>query len=534
MYLELVSLEDAERVFDRATVDANSAVWGLMMRAYLNESMDLHVFELFRMMKELGHELGHPCIAVCLAGACGDVDAAREGRSIHGFCLKKNWLDGNMYVRTSILDMYAKSGFVDFAERLFDEMTTKDVVAWSTMVCGLAQNGRAYNSLRTFRDMLEESVVPNEVTIASVLFACAHMGALRQGKSVHGYMVRFNIELDVVIYTSLLDMYSKCGLVDLAYRVFDMMPERNVYSWSAMIAGFGMHGMCSRALALFDRMRSEGFVPNSVTFVSVLSACAQSGRVQEGRGYFESMTRDYNIIPTSEHFACMVDLLGRAGLIEEAESLIEQMPVKPHPRVLGALLGACKIHKKVALAERVANKLFTLEPDQPGIHVLLSNIYASAEMWEMVKKIREVMNEKRLHKTVGYSSIEVDRRVYIFSVMTKSSSWDKGIAEVWCVLSHKMKELGYTPDLSSMFHDENDEAKEETLCGHSEKLAIAFGLLNIGEGMPLRIMKNLRVCGDCHTAIKFVSIITKREIILRDSKRFHHVKDGVCSCGDYW
>nr|UPT49028.1 pentatricopeptide repeat protein AaPPR1399 [Agave angustifolia] len=430
--------------------------------------------------------------------------------------------------------MYVKSGFIDFAERLFDEMTTKDVVVWSTMVSGLAQSGRAYQSLGTFREMLEESVAPNKVTIASVLFACAHMGSLQQGKSVHGYMIRLEFELDVVTYTSLLDMYSKCGLVDLAYKVFSVMPERNVHSWSAMVAGFGTHGMCSRALALFDRMRAESIVPNSVTFVSVLSACSHSGRVQEGRYYFKSMTKDYKITPSSEHLSCMVDLLGRAGLIEEAESLIEQMPVEPHPSVWGALLGDCKIHKKVALPERVANKLFVVKPDQPSAYVLLSNIYAAAEMWEMVKKTREVMNKRGLKKTAGFSSIEVNKRVYIFTMMDKSCSWDKRIAEVWRVLRDRMKMLGYTPDLSSILHDIDDEAKEEMLCGHSEKLAIAFGLLNTRDGMPLRITKNLRVCSDCHTASKFVSLVTKREIIMRDSKRFHHVKDGVCSCGDYW
>lgn len=533
MYLELGSLTSAERVFHRATFDADSTVWALMMKAYLKESMEIQVFDLFHRMKELGHELG-PCIAVCLAGACGNVGAAREGRSIHGFCLKRNWLDSNVYLQTSLLDMYAKSGFIDFAERMFDEMTVKDVIAWSSMISGLAQSGRAYQSLRTFQNMLRESVEPNKVTIASVLFACANMGASRQGKSVHGYMIRWGFELDVVTYTSLLDMYSKCGMLDLAYKVFSIMPERNVYSWSAMIAGFGMHGMCSRALALFDRMKVDGVMPNSITFVSVLSACSHSGRVREGRDFFESMTKDYKIIPTSEHFSCMVDLLGRAGLIEEAEYLIEQMPVEPHPSVWGALLGACRIHKKVALAERVANKLFVMEPDQPGTHVLLSNIYAAAEMWEMVKKTRELMNGKGLRKTVGFSSIEVGKKVYIFSVVDKSSFHDGRIMQLWSMLRDQMKLLGYTPDLASMLHDVDDETKEDMLCGHSEKLAIAFGLLNTGDGMPLRITKNLRVCADCHTASKYVSIIMKREIIMRDSKRFHHVKDGICSCGDYW
>ncbi|XP_072993556.1 LOW QUALITY PROTEIN: pentatricopeptide repeat-containing protein At1g06140, mitochondrial-like [Typha latifolia] len=531
MYLELGSLEDVERVFDQVFV-ANSAAWGLLMKGYLRESKDANVFDAFMRMKELRVRLD-PCAAVCLAQACGNICAAREGQAIHGFCIKLNFLDYSIYLQTSLVDMYGKSGFVDFAYRLFYQMPFKDVVSWSSMVSGLAQCGRGYEALRVFRNMLQESTMPNEVTFASVLLACSQLGALLQGKSVHGYMVRKNVELDVVTNTALVDMYAKCGTPSLAYSVFNLMPKKNVFSWSAMIGGFGMHGMCSRALFLFNKMKSENLKPNSVTFVSVLSACSHSGRVNEGRHYFESMTKDYNISPTNEHYSCMVDLLGRAGLIQEAQSLIKEMQVEPSSSVWGALLSACRLHKQVELAEQVAKKLFVLEPDQPGAHVLLSNIYAAAEMWEMVKKTREVMNKRRLQKTFGFSTIEVDKRVYIFNVMDKRKL-DTKILELWCVLSSRMKELGYVPDLSFKLHDIDDEAKEEMLLWHSEKLAMAFGLLRSKEGMPLRITKNLRVCGDCHTASKFISLITKRELIMRDSRRFHNVKDGVCSCGDYW
>lgn len=532
MYLEFGSLEDAEKVFDRVPVGI-SPVWGLMMKGYLRESMEVQVFGLFDRMKELGIGLD-PCSAVCLARACGNVGAAKEGRVIHGLCIKKKFWDSNIYLQTSLVDMYGKSGFRDFARTLFDEMPHKDVVSWSSMIAGLAQCGRAHESLLVFRDMLGNLIVPNEVTLASVFLACSHLGALQQGKSVHAYMIRNEVELDVVTNTALLDMYAKCGSMDLAYKVFNAMPERNVISWSAMIAGFGMHGMCQKALTLFDEMRSENLVPNSVTFVSVLSACSHSGKVQEGRFYFESMRKDYKITPKNEHYSCMVDLLGRAGLIEEAESLIQEIPQEPGASVWGALLGACRIHKRVELAEQVANKLFVLEPDQPGAHILLSNIYAAAEMWDMVRKTREMMNERALRKTIGFSTIEVDKRVHLFNAMNGRDRRHTRIIEFSHVLSNQIKELGYVPDLSFILDDVDDEAKDVMLCGHSIKMAIAFGLLKTRDGMPLRITKNLRVCGDCHTASKFVSLLTKRVIIIRDSKRFHHVKDGVCSCGDYW
>ncbi|XP_020112868.1 pentatricopeptide repeat-containing protein At1g06140, mitochondrial [Ananas comosus] len=532
MYVDLGSLDDAEKMFNCVNV-ADSACWGLMMKGYSRASVDEQVFDLFGRMKELKLELD-PCAAVCLARACGNICAAKEGRAIHGFCIKTNYLDCNIYLKTSLVDMYGKSGFIDFALKLFDEMPSKDVVSWSSVISGLAQCRRGYEALRVFRDMLEESIMPNEVTYASVLLACAHLGASFQGKSVHGFMIRSNIELDVVTNTALVDMYAKCGFPLLAYKVFGIMPVRNVFSWSAMIGAFGAHGMYLRALDLFDEMRSANLAPNHVTFVSVLSACSHSGMVKDGRIYFESMTKDYKITPTNEHYCCMVDLLGRAGLIEEAQALIEEMPVKPSASVWGALLGACRIHKRVELAEKVAEKLFVLEPNQPGAHVLLSNIYAAAEMWEMVKKTRDVMNKRGLRKTFGYSTIEVDKMVYIFNVMDRRNRKDNEILEFWRELSNQMKELGYVPDLSFTLHDVDDESKEEVLCGHSEKMAMAFGLLRTKDGIPLRITKNLRVCGDCHTASKFISLITKREIIVRDSRRFHHVKNGVCSCGDYW
>ncbi|CAL9106557.1 unnamed protein product, partial [Musa textilis] len=244
------------------------------------------------------------------------------------------------------------------------------------------------------------------------------LGLCSRGKCVHAYMVRNNVELDVVSNTALLDMYAKCGSMEVAYKVFADMLERNVCSWSAMIGGLGMHGMCSRALELFEHMKSENLAPNSVTFVAVLSACSHSGRVEEGRRYFKSMTEDYKLNQKHEHYTCMVDLLGRAGLLEEAESLIKEMPMEPGPSVWGALLGACRIWvPQIDKAKQVADKLFLLEPDQRGAHVLVSDIYAAAEMWDMVKNTRELMSKRDLQKTVGFSTIEVDKRVYVFDAI---------------------------------------------------------------------------------------------------------------------
>ncbi|MQM13381.1 hypothetical protein Taro_046306 [Colocasia esculenta] len=532
MYTELGSLDDARKVADNVST-ARSVVWGLMMKGYLQWSKVTEVFGLFARMKDLGIELD-PFSSLHLAQACGDVGAGKEGSAVHGLCVKKNFLDSDPCLQTSLVDMYAKTGMLACAQRLFEDASARDIVLWSSMVARLAQNGKPCEALQIFQRMMETTVMPNEIILASALLANTQLGTLLHGKSIHGYVIRNGFRLDVVTYTALLDMYAKCGSIGCAYKVFNEMHVRNVFSWSAIIGGFGAHGMCSKALSLFNQMKLESIAPNSITFVSVLSACSHCGRVQEGRRHFQSMSKDYGITPKDEHYSCMVDLLGRAGLIDEAVNLINDIPAPPGASVWGALLGACRIHKRVQLAEKSASKLFILEPNQPGAYVLLSNIYAAAGMWDMVKKMRTMMTEKGLQKTFGFSSIEIRKKVYIFSVKNILQYHNTALGKVWCMLSSQMKALGYTPDISFALYNVDDEAKEEALCGHSEKLALACGLLNTGEGMPIRITKNLRVCGDCHTASKFVSLITEREIIMRDSKRFHHFKDEVCSCGDYW
>ncbi|XP_077223899.1 pentatricopeptide repeat (PPR) superfamily protein [Tasmannia lanceolata] len=531
MYIELGCLEHAQDLFDRIP-EKNSVLWGTMIRGYLKFSKEIEVFELFSHMMKMGFELD-PFSALGLVRACGNVCAVKEGNAFHGYCIKHKFLGSNVYLQTAVVNMYLKCGLLDSAHRLFVKIPEKDVVLWTTMVTGFAQNVRAREALDFFRQMLDESITPNVVTFASVLMASSHLGALQQGKSVQGYVIRNGFEMDAVTYTAFVDMYSKCGCIKAARRLFDEMPVRTVISWSAIINGYGIHGLCSEALDLFARMISENYLPNSITFVSVLSACSHSGRI-EGQRYFESMSKDYGIVPVEEHYACMVDLLGRSGRINEALSFIEKMPVEPGASVWGALFGACRIHKQVKLAEQVAKKLFVLEPNHPGMYILLSNIYAASEMWDMAKKIRVIMSQKGLQKTVGFSSIEVKKEVHTFSVKDRLAYKNTAIEDLWSSLSERMRALGYVPDISFALCDVDDETKEEMLCGHSEKLAIAFGLLNSGAGMPIRITKNLRVCGDCHTASKFISLITEREIIMRDNKRFHHVKVGVCSCGDYW
>nr|ADE77588.1 unknown [Picea sitchensis] len=312
------------------------------------------------------------------------------------------------------------------------------------------------------------------------------------------------------------------------------MSNKNVVSWNAMIVGYGMHGHGEDALVLFTQMQQRGVKPNEITFISVLSACSHAGLVDEGWKCYNCMTLDYAITPTVEHYACMVDLLGRAGHLNEAWDFIEKMPIEPGASVWGAFLGSCRIHCNIELGERVAELLLNLDPDNAGYYVLLSNIYAAAGRWDDVAKVRKMMKEKDVKKSPGCSLIEVNNKLHSFVVGDISHPQTEAIYAMLETLARQMEAVGYVPCTDFVLHDVEEEIKENMLFAHSEKLAIAFGLISTRSGTSIRITKNLRVCGDCHSATKFISKIVKREIIMRDLNRFHHFKDGLCSCGDYW
>ncbi|RVW99805.1 Pentatricopeptide repeat-containing protein, chloroplastic [Vitis vinifera] len=566
-YIQLGSLHVASKAFNHITFE-NLHSWNTILASHSKNKCFYDVLQLFKRMLKEG-KLVDSFNLVFAVKACFGLSLFQGAKLFHSLAIKLR-LEGDPYVAPALMNVYTELGSLEEAHKVFEEVPLKNSVIWGVMIkgylnfseefgvfelfsrmrrsgfeldpfvvegliqaCGnvyAGKEGKTFHGLQ----MLADSVTPNSVTFASIVLACSSLGSLKQGRSVHGYMIRNGVELDVKNYTSFIDMYAKCGCIVTAYRVFCQIPEKNVFSWSTMINGFGMHGLCAEALNLFYEMRSVNQLPNSVTFVSVLSACSHSGRIEEGWSHFKSMSRDYGITPVEEHYACMVDLLGRAGKIDEALSFINNMPTEPGASAWGALLGACRIHRRAELAEEVAKKLLPLESDQSGVYVMLSNIYADVGMWEMVKKTRLKMCEKGLLKIVGFTSIEIKEKLYLFSSEDRFAYKNTQIESLWNSLKERMRELGYVPDLRFVLHDVDDEVKQEVLCGHSEKLAIVFGLLNSGEGMPIRITKNMRVCGDCHTASKFISLITRRKIIMRDVKRFHHVQDGVCSCGDYW
>ncbi|KAG2598795.1 hypothetical protein PVAP13_5KG395100 [Panicum virgatum] len=351
---------------------------------------------------------------------------------------------------------------------------------------------------------------------------------------LHSRLIKAGYGVGCFVGNALLAMYFKCGNMEEAHNAFEEMEERDVVSWNTMIAGYARHGFGKEALEVFDTMRKTSTKPDDITLVGVLAACSHSGLIEKGVSYFYSMHHDFGVTAKPEHYTCMIDLLGRAGRLDEAVSLMKDMPFEPDSTMWGALLGASRIHRNSELGRSAAEKIFELEPENAGMYVLLSNIYASSGKWRDVDKMRAMMYERGVKKVPGFSWIEVQNKVHTFSVGDCVHPEKEDIYAFLEDLDMRMKKAGYISATDMVLHDVEEEEKEHMLKYHSEKLAVAYGILKIPPGRPIRVIKNLRVCEDCHTAFKYISAIEGQLIILRDSNRFHHFRDGSCSCGDYW
>ncbi|CAL9094535.1 unnamed protein product [Musa acuminata var. zebrina] len=436
----------------------------------------------------------------------------------------------------AMIDGYCKMGQLARARELFDRLgLAKNSVTWNTMISGYLHRREFGTAVSMFRSMQMENVRPTEVTMASLLSACAHLGALNMGRWIHAYIRNHQLKIDVVLGNALIDMYFKCGSVETALEAFRGMPTRNIFCWNSVIAGLGMNGYGDRAVAVFHEMeKMERIKPDGVTFVGLLSACSHSGLVTQGKKYFSQMLDLYGVEPKIEHYGCMVDLLGRAGFLEEVLHLLETMPVRPNAIVWGSLLRACHIHKDSEVSEKVTQRLMELDPNDGANYVFLSNIYASSNRWDDVERCRSMMLRSGVRKVPGCSSIEVNNMIHEFLVGDESHPQYEEIYAFMVGIEKALRKLGYRPSTDCVHHDIEDEEKESAVMYHSEKIAIAFGIMSTREKEPIRVVKNLRICSDCHEAAKLIAKLFDRVIIVRDRNRFHHFKNGTCSCNDYW
>ncbi|KAK8968440.1 Pentatricopeptide repeat-containing protein [Platanthera guangdongensis] len=438
------------------------------------------------------------------------------------------------HVVNGLVDAYGKCGFLEDAQRVFDECPSGDIVSFTSMITALSQSGQGEEAMKLFVEMLKMDLKPDSFVCSSLLNSCAILSAHEQGKQIHTHVIKMGFALDNFAGNALVNMYAKCGSIEDGTLAFSEIPERGIVSWSAVIGGLAQHGHGKAALDYFYRMLDEGVPPNHITLTSVLCACNYAGFVNEAERYFNSMEEMFGVRRTLEHYACMVDILGRAGRLGSAMELIESMPFEANAAIWGALLGSSRVHGDVKLGIKAAEMLLVLEPEKSGTLVILTNIYASAGMWSEVASMRRLMKDSMVKREPGVSWIEGKEKVHTFFVGDRNHERSNEIYAKLEELGDLMKKAGYVPMVEIDLHHVEKWEKEILLLQHSEKLAVAFGLISVPPGAPIRIMKNLRVCRDCHEAFKFICKITGRKIIVRDVNRFHHFEDGFCSCGDYW
>ncbi|CAN0880556.1 Pentatricopeptide repeat-containing protein At1g11290, chloroplastic [Linum grandiflorum] len=536
MYAKCQCISYARRIFDMMGVFKNEVTWSAMIGGYVACDLMEEGLDLFRRLLSVKDESGtYPTEATLSTAvrACAKLIDFITGKCLHGYILKTGAVFDKM-VGNTLLSMYAKCGVIDDASSFFDEMLLKDAVTYAAIISGYVQNGYAEEALQMFYKLQWSGVEPDVSTMTGILPACSHLAALQHGYCSHSYAIVHGFASRTIVCNALIDMYAKCGKIYTARKVFDTMDVRDLISWNSMIDAYGIHGLGKDALSLFEEMQVEGTMPDDVTFICLLSACGHSGLVAEGKKWFSSMTQDFGIKPRMDHYICMTDLLSRAGLLDEVRKFIQDMPFKPDVRIWGSVLASCKIHKNIELGEQVSKEIERLGPESTGNFVLLSNMYSTIGRWDDAAQVRLTQKEMGFRKSPGCSWIEVGGNVHTFVGGDRSHPESQQINKKLDELLVEMKKLGYSAESSFVFHDVEEEEKDKILLYHSEKLAIAFGMLRLSPSKPILVTKNLRVCGDCHNAIKLISLIAKRDITVRDASRFHHFKDGNCNCGDFW
>ena len=501
---------------------------GFSKNGYAKEALLIYCGMLSRLVQP-----GNFAFSMALK-ACADLCELRVGKTVHAQIIKCNE-ELDQVVNNALLRLYTECGCFDEVLRVFEEMPQQNVVSWNSLIAGFVHRKQVFESLDTFRRMQGEGIGFSWVTLTTVLPICSQLTALNSGKEIHAQILKSTRKPDVPVLNSLVDMYAKCGATDFSRRVFDGMQSKDLTTWNTMLTGYAVNGSLQKAMEIFNEMVESGIRPDAVTFIALLSGCSHAGLTDEGQRLFDKMKKNYGLSPSVEHYACLVDMLGRAGRIKEALEVVKFMPMKPIGSVWGSLLNSCRLHGNVSLGEAIAEQLFELEPNNPGNYVLLSNIYANAGMWDNVKIVRDMMERRGMTKEAGCSWVQIKNRIHTFVAgggfeFRNSAEYKK----VWNQLMDAMEEIGYVPNTGVVLHDVNEETKSIWLCGHSERLATVFSLIHSSTGAPIRITKNLRVCVDCHTWMKIVSSVTRRVIVLRDTNRFHHFRGGACSCKDYW
>ncbi|KAL4591711.1 hypothetical protein LXL04_004682 [Taraxacum kok-saghyz] len=527
-YTKSSEMDESLKLFNTMKGIKNVVTWTAMIGGYIQNGSIEKALKIFQQMRVDNVWPNEFTYSIILTGY--------SPYQIHAEVIKTNY-ETSTSVGTALLDAYTKLGNMNDALKVFEMIQEKDIVTWSAILSGYAQSGDIDDAVRVFSQLENNKINPNEYTFSSIINACASSNAaIEHGKMFHGRTIKSGYDNALCVTTSLVTMYAKKGNIESANKVFEKQSQKDLVSWNSMISGYAQHGYGTKALEIFEEMRKENIKMDDITFIGVITACTHAGLVKEGEKYFDLMVKDHGINPTLEHYSCMVDLYSRAGLIKKAMDFIDniQIVAPASATIWRSVLAACRVHKNVELGKVAGEKLMSLSPQDSASYVLLSNLYATAGDWKEREKVRRLMDQRKVKKEAGYSWIEIKNKTYWFVAGDVSHPLSDLIYAKLRELNLRLRDEGYVADMSYVLHDVEDEGKEEILNGHSERLAVGFGLISTGRGVSLQIVKNLRVCGDCHTVFKFISKIEEREIVVRDSNRFHHFKDGECSCGEYW
>ncbi|KAL6296709.1 hypothetical protein ACE6H2_004851 [Prunus campanulata] len=430
-------IESARLVFDEFKAK-DVVFWNAMIMGYARNGMALEACEVFREIVKVGEVAPNEGAVLALISACTVSKNLKLGREIHGYVRKEVTFGLSVKLGAAMVDLYAKCGCLDYAKRVFEGMPEKNSVVWNSLISCYSLNGFSREAIGLFRDMCFWDVKPDRYTISGLLSACAQTGAINLGNWVRKFAEKNGL-WDEFIGTSLVDLYAKCGSIEAAREVFDQMDKKTVATWNTILSGYASNGRAGSAIELFDEMRKSGAIPDSITFLSILHACAHAGLVEKGKQYFDSMVKNDKITPKVEHYGCMVDLLGRAGLLKEARELIERMDIEPNVIVWGSLFNACSIHGDIEVGEWAADHIFNLEAMDGGSYVLLANMYAAAGRFDRVKAVRQAMVDASFCKLPGCSMIEIGDVVHEFLVADKTHPKSEEIYSVLDELSDKLK-----------------------------------------------------------------------------------------------
>lgn len=445
MYAQFGLIDIMKKVFDEM-LHRDAISWNVLISGYVKCRRFEDAINVFHRMRQESDLMPDEATVVSTLSACTALKNLELGKEIHQYVRER--IEFTSIVGNALMDMYCKCGCLSMARLIFEQIPSKNVICWTTMVCGYANCGdleearelferspvrdvviwtsmingyvqfnRFDEAVALFREMQMGRVKPDKFIVVSLLTGCAQTGALEQGKWIHGFIDENRIPVDLIVGTALIDMYAKCGCIEKALEIFYGLREKDTASWTSIICGLAMNGKTVKALELFSEMKQAGAKPDDITFIGVLSACSHGGLVKEGREFFKSMTAMYNIKPKLEHYGCLIDLLGRAGLLDEAEELIKKIPNEGHAILVplyGSLLSACRLYKNVDMGKRVAMQLVKIGSSDSSVHTLLANIYASAGKWEDVTKVRRKMKDLGVKKLPGCSSIEVDSIIHEF------------------------------------------------------------------------------------------------------------------------